>query len=149
MRKPVVFVIAMAGTLAACLIITSSSAAAVKRTAAPKAETYLVVQIGDDIPKIVKKSDLTKLSKDAAQKYKEEMKKYTEDRKAAAKSKDKSTDKASEKPVKSKVVNLAKKTFKTEDEAKAWLESHSDSKKDQPKTGNKVESTTDKKPAAQ
>ena len=148
MRKPAVFVIAMAGMLVTCLMLSNAVAAAKRAagTATPKAESYSVVQIGDEMS-VVKKSELVKLRKDVAQKYKEDMKQYKAAMKEAAKSKDKGADKAPEKPIQSKIV--VKKTFKSEDEAKTWLANHVDAKQDQPKTGSKAEAKTDKKPAPQ
>jgi hypothetical protein len=135
--------------LVAFLMITSASVLAKGgKSAAPKAESYLVVQIGDDMS-VVKKSDLAKLKKDAAQKYKDEMKQYNDAKKEAAKNKDKGADKAAlEKPLKPKIV--VKKTCKTEEEAKNWLADHVDGNKDQPKTGSsKAPAKTDAKPVAQ
>ena len=149
MRKPVVLLTAMAGMLVACLMIKSGNAA--PRTPVPRAETYSVVQIGDEV-KVVKKSELAALKKSAAEDYKRAMKEYKDAKKEAAKNKDKSTDKpALEKPIQQKIV--VKKTFKNEDEAKAWVETHLRSQKDEPKTGksDKTDKTekADKKAAAQ
>jgi hypothetical protein len=147
MRKSVVLVTAMAGVLVACLMTTFGSAATKRASATTKVETYSVVQDGDEL-KIIKKSELAKLKKDAAQKYKEELKQYNDAKKEAVKSKDKGADKpALEKPVKHTIV--AKKTFKTEQEAKTWMENQLDSKKDDPKADKKADSKTEKKAAAQ
>ena len=148
MWKPAVFVTAMAGLLVAGLMITPAGAVGKRdKSATPKAESYVVVQIGDEMS-IVKKSDLAKMKKDAAQKYKDEVKQYNDAKKEAAKNKDKGTDKAAlEKPVKPKIA--VKKTCKTEEEAKTWLENHQDAGKDQPKTSGKATAKSDAKPAAQ
>ncbi len=147
MRKPVLALTAMAGMFVVCLMNTSGSMAGTKRAATPKTETYAVVQIGEDV-KVIRKSELATLKKSNAEEYKRAMKEYKDAKKEAAKSKDKATDKpALEKPVQRKIVDVAKKTFKTEQEANTWMENHLDSKKDQPKT-DKADKT-DKKAAAQ
>jgi hypothetical protein len=145
MRKTFVLATAIAGMFVACLMIATGNAAPAKRAAAPKTETYSVIQVGEDI-KVIKKSDLAALKKSNAEDYKRAMKEYNDAKKEAAKSKDKAADKtAIEKPVKQKIVDLAKKSFKTDQEATTWMENHLDSKKDQPKTDKK----TEKKAAAQ
>ncbi len=112
------------------------------KTATPKVETYSVVQIGDEA-KVVKKSELVGLRKTAAEDYKRAVKDYNTAKKEATKSKDKDKS-APEKPVKRKIVDLAKKTFKTEQEANTWLDNYlQEPKKDDSK------SKTDKKAAAQ
>lgn len=149
MRKSIVFVTAMAGMFVACLMIASVSAATKRAaaTATPKAETYSVVQIGDDI-KVVKKSELAALKKSNTEEYKKAVKEYNAAKKEAAKSKDKDKP-ALEKPVKRKIVDLAKKTFKTEQDANTWMENNLQSKKDEPKTDKKTDTKTEKKAQAQ
>jgi hypothetical protein len=149
MWKPAAFVTATASLLVACLMSTPASAVGKRdKNATPKAETYSVVQVGDEM-KVISKSALADLRKQLAKQYKDDMKQYKAAMKEAAKTKDKGADKAPEKPVQTKIVNLAKKTFKTEQEAKTWLENHADASKDQPKTDGKTATKTDKKPAAQ
>jgi len=126
--------------------MASASVAAPKtgKATTTKPETYAVVQIGDEA-KVVKKSELVTLRKTATEDYKRAVKDYGTAKKEAAKSKDKDKDKTPlEKPVKRKIVDLAKKTFKTEQEAGTWLDNYlQDPKKDDAK------SKTDKKAAAQ
>jgi len=147
MKKPARFVTVLAGAIVACMVMASASFAAPPRSAGkaatPKVETYSVVQIGDEA-KVVKKSELASLRKTAAEDYKRAVKDYNTAKKEAAKSKDKDKDKsAPEKPVKRKIVDLAKKTFKTEQEAGTWLDNYlQEPKKDDSK------SKTDKKAAA-
>jgi hypothetical protein len=98
-----------------------------------KAEAWAVFKIGDDIV-VDKQAELKNLKKKAAEDFKQEMAKYKEDAKAAAKSKDKSQ--MPKRPVK-RVVKVLKGAFKTQQDAEAWKDNYAAGKKDGPSKSNK------------
>lgn len=85
---------------------------------AGKAETYAVVKVGDEV-QIVRKSELTSLKKSLAEEDKKARKEYDEQKKAAKTKEDKA---ALGKPPAKRVVKQLKAGFKTEDDAKDWLD---------------------------
>ena len=93
-----------------------------------------MVQIGDDV-QIIKKSDLAGLKKSTAEEDKKAKKDYDEAKKAA-KSKEEKAD-LGKPPLKRKVIVL-KGSFKTEDDAKDWLEKHPQGQEGETKTGRKA-----------
>jgi hypothetical protein len=82
-----------------------------------KAEPYLVVQTGDDL-QVMTRSEFLALKKSAKEKYKQELTQYNQDKKDAAKKKEKFDG---PKPLKVEPKQIGA-TFKTKDEADAFCE---------------------------
>jgi hypothetical protein len=123
MSKFMKSVLTMAVAIVVGLAATVGNGAA-KRTekapakaAASKAESFVVVQIGDQM-QVVKKSELTSLRKSTAEEDKKAKKDYDEAKKTAAKNKDKAD--LGKPPAHRKVI--VKKSFKSEQEANDWLD---------------------------
>jgi hypothetical protein len=127
MKRPMKLFAAVAVVLLAGLWTATSDGAVPKRTekGAPKPELYTVIQVGDEA-QVIKKSELTNLRKTIAEEDKQKKKDYDEAKKAAAKSKEK-TDLG--KPPLKRTVKVLKDSFKTEEEAKDWMEKHPVQKK--------------------
>jgi hypothetical protein len=88
------------------------------KSAAPKNETYAVVQIGDEM-RVIRKSELTGLKKSTAEEDKKAKKDYDEAKKAA-KTKEEKAELG--KPPASRKVIVKKQAFKTEQEANDWID---------------------------
>jgi hypothetical protein len=97
-----------------------------------KTETYVVVQVGDEL-RVIPKSQLKDLQKSTADEDKQNSKKYDDDKKAAMKKKEKFDQ---PKPVKRSVKTL-KSGLKTEQDAEAFKEKHLQ-EKETSKTGKKT-----------
>ena len=89
--------------------------------ATAKPETYVIVRIGDDDPKVITKSEYKTLPKTTREEYNKAKKEYEEAKKAADKNKEKLD---MPKPVLPKIHRLGPPSFKTEDDAKDWLDKH-------------------------
>ena len=138
MKKFAKLAIAAAVMLFVSLLTAAGNGAAgtrksAEKGAAGKPETYAVIRIGDDV-QIIKKSDLANLKKTTAEEDKKAKKDYDEAKKAA-KSKEEKAD-LGKPPLKRKVI-LLKGAFKTEDDAKDWLEKNPQGQEGE-KTGKKA-----------
>jgi hypothetical protein len=99
-----------------------------------KADTYCVVQVGDEVS-VARKSDVAGLRKSAAEEDKRAMKEYEAAKKEAKKNKEKFD---TPKPTLRK-VKILKDGFKTEQEAADWKDKRGEGKEDKParkKSGN-------------
>jgi hypothetical protein len=149
MTKPMRLATALITILLAGLVTVAADGATgthhPAKQAAAKVESYVVMKDGENV-RVAKKSELAAAKKKALDDYKAAQKSYQEARKGAGKSTSgKSADAAKahdkpEKPVKRTVVDLAKKSFKTEEDAKAWLEEYQQ-KQDENKTGKKADAS--------
>jgi hypothetical protein len=95
------------------------NAATPKGGAAPKAETFVVVKVGDDI-RVVPTATLKTEKKKTEDEDKAAQQKYSEDKKAAAKNKEKFDQ---PKPVNRKFTTL-KAGLKSQQEATDWMEKY-------------------------
>jgi hypothetical protein len=95
----------------------------VDKVAAGKAETYVVVKVGDEPPAIMTKSEYTNLKKSTKEEYDKAKKDYAEAKKAAKTKEDKAA--LGKAPTKTSLKQMGG-TFKTEDKAREWLEKHAD-----------------------
>lgn len=106
---------------------------------AAKAERFVVVQIGDDL-EVMTTVDLTAKKKALKEQYKEEMAKFNQAKKEAAKKKEKFEG---EKPIKIEPKQIGT-TFKTREEAEAFCEKKRQEREGKgdagsPKSGKKQE----------
>jgi hypothetical protein len=136
MKKPVLLLMlvlmAVVASLAASAGNGAEPRAAKAKAAAPKVESYVVVQIGDEV-KVVTKSELKNLTKTVRDEDKKRKEDYEKDKKTAAKNKEKFD---TPKPSTRKVTKL--KEFKSEQEANDWLEKHPRGKEEEGKTAKKT-----------
>jgi hypothetical protein len=112
---------------------TSEAAPRREKVAAAKPEVYVVVQIGDEVS-VVRKTELTTLKKSTTEDDARKKKEYSEAKKAAVKSKDK-TD-LGKPPVKRSVRVL--KEFKSQEEANSFAEKRKEGKDTGTKTAKKT-----------
>ena len=84
----------------------------------PKAEAYVVVQVGDRA-EVVKKAEVNAFKKRLDEQFRAEVKAWEEAKRSAAKSKQPFDQPKPKKPA----VKIHKKTFKSESEAKSYAES--------------------------
>ncbi|MCE5268450.1 MAG: hypothetical protein LLG00_11245 [Planctomycetaceae bacterium] len=125
---------AFVGILGACATEAQAARPAPKGSGpAPKSERYIVVQIGDEF-EVMTPSELKTRRASLKEQYKQELNKYNQDKKDAAKKKEKFEG---AKPVELKPKQLGP-TFKTKEEAETFCEK---------KRQDKNEGKGDKKPA--
>ena len=104
-----------------------------QKSATPKTETYVVVQVGDDI-KVVTKTDLKTLQKRTDDEDKQNLKKYEDAKKEAKENKEKFD---MPKPLPRKVKKLSMETFRSQRAAETWRENY-ELKKEESKTTKKA-----------
>jgi hypothetical protein len=137
MNKSAKLAIGMTVLLVACLLTAASNGAGPTKRAdkgdkatAGKAETYVVVQVGEEF-RVVAKSDYKSLPKMIRDEDNKAKKEYDEAKKAAIKNKEKFD---TPKPLPRKIHKIGP-SFKTEDDAKAWLDKHQE---EEEKNGKKA-----------
>jgi hypothetical protein len=123
MYKPVLLAMAAATTVAGLLIASSYGAEGGRRAEkAPtgKGEVYCVVQVGDEVS-VIRKSELKNLQKSTKDEDKQRKKDYDQAKKEAKTAKEKAD---LGKPPVPRTPKLLKGSFKSEDEAKDWMDKH-------------------------